>query len=59
MYFRWPSAKIVSNASELLPLPDTPVMTTNSSRGIDIETDFKLCSAAPMTRIVFASVTNY
>ena len=34
MYLRWPSAKMVSNASELLPEPETPVITTSESRGI-------------------------
>ena len=29
MYLRWPSAKIVSKASELLPEPESPVITTS------------------------------
>ena len=51
MYLRWPSAKMVSNARLLLPLPDTPVNTTSRSRGIASPMPFRLCSRAPSTRI--------
>jgi hypothetical protein len=47
MYLRWPSAKIVSKASELLPDPETPVITTSSSRGMSTFSDLRLCSPAP------------
>ena len=56
MYLRWPSAKIVSNASELLPEPETPVITTSLSRGISTERFLRLCSRAPRTRIDFSGV---
>src|SRR4051812_23929644 len=48
-YRRWPSAKMVSNASEDLPDPDRPVKTTRASRGRSRETSFRLCSRAPRT----------
>src|SRR6059058_5135466 len=48
-YLRWPSAKIVSNASEDLPDPERPVKTTRESLGSSRETSFKLCSRAPRT----------
>ena len=51
MYLRWPSAKMVSKASELLPLPETPVITTRRSRGMSMSTPFRLCSRAPRTRM--------
>src|SRR3982750_1572424 len=43
---------MVSNASEDLPEPDSPVNTTSLSRGISTSTFLRLCSRAP--RIVFA-----
>src|SRR5690349_9782923 len=51
MYLRCPSAKMVSNASEDFPDPDTPVITTSLSRGISTSSDLRLCSAAPRTLI--------
>ena len=48
-YRRWPSAKIVSNASDDLPLPDSPVNTTSASRGISTDTSRRLCTRAPWT----------
>src|SRR5579864_3158885 len=42
---------MVSKASEDLPDPDSPVMTTSLSRGIETSTFFRLCSRAPRTRI--------
>ncbi len=51
MYLRCPSAKMVSKASELLPLPETPVMTTRQSRGMSMSTPLRLCSRAPRTRM--------
>src|SRR5690348_10072523 len=48
-YRRWPSAKIVSNASDDLPDPDRPVNTTSASLGMDMSTFRKLCSRAPRT----------
>src|SRR6185437_8358557 len=38
---------MVSKASEDLPEPDSPVMTTSCSRGRSSETFFRLCSRAP------------
>src|SRR3954451_20622806 len=40
---------MVSKASEDLPDPDRPVMTTSASRGIDTVTFLRLCSRAPET----------
>src|SRR3954447_10629168 len=54
-YRRWPSAKIVSKASEDLPEPDRPVNTMSESRGRSSETSFRLCSRAP--RMISCSVT--
>jgi len=48
-----PSAYIVSKASDDLPDPDNPVITTSFSLGISRETFFKLCSLAPFTTIFF------
>src|SRR3954454_2552319 len=48
-YRRCPSAKIVSNASEDLPDPDSPVNTTSASRGSSMDTSLRLCSRAPRT----------
>src|SRR5579871_4008221 len=42
---------MVSNAREDFPEPDSPVMTTSLSRGIETSTFFRLCSRAPRTRI--------
>src|ERR671910_3369084 len=42
---------MVSNASEDLPEPDRPVMTTSASRGIATVTSLRLCSRAPETTI--------
>ncbi len=55
MYFRCPSAKIVSKARELLPEPETPVRTTRRSRGISTSRFLRLCSRAPRTRIARGS----
>src|SRR5512138_827123 len=43
---------MVSKASEDLPEPDTPVITTSRSRGISRSIDCRLCSRAPRMRIV-------
>src|SRR5579885_1222366 len=42
---------MVSKASELLPDPDSPVMTVNVFRGISTSIFFKLCCRAPCTVI--------
>src|SRR5215213_2094250 len=42
---------MVSNASDDLPDPDSPVMTTSASRGIATVTSLRLCSRAPVTTI--------
>src|SRR6185312_5916834 len=47
-----PSAKRVSKASDDLPEPETPVMTTNRLRGISRLMFLRLCSRAPRTEIV-------
>src|SRR4051812_28573313 len=44
---------MVSNASEDLPDPDRPVMTTSESRGSSTVTSLRLCSRAPVTTIWF------
>src|SRR5436309_1378368 len=48
---RWPSAKTMSNASVLLPEPETPVTTTNFPRGISTVMFLRLCSRAPWMQI--------
>src|SRR4030065_212381 len=40
---------MVSKASEDLPEPETPVMTTSLSRGITTSMFLRLCSRAPRT----------
>src|ERR1700758_4823618 len=42
---------MVSKASEDLPDPESPVMTTRLSRGISTSTFLRLCSRAPRTEI--------
>src|SRR5689334_9662947 len=42
---------MVSNASELFPDPDSPVITTSASRGRLREMSLRLCSRAPETTI--------
>jgi hypothetical protein len=44
---------MVSKASELLPEPLMPVITTNLSRGISTLMFFKLCWQAPVIIIDF------
>src|SRR4051812_20267514 len=48
---RWDSAAIVSNTSELLPEPETPVNTVSRRLGISMLTSLRLFSRAPCTRI--------
>lgn len=48
---RWDSAAVVSNTSELLPEPDTPVKTVSRRLGSSTLTAFRLFSRAPWTRI--------
>src|SRR5919201_520663 len=48
---RWDSAAMVSNTSELLPEPDTPVNTVRRRFGISMLTSLRLFSRAPCTRI--------
>ena len=54
-YLRWPSAKIVSKASEDFPEPERPVKTTILFRGISTVIFFKLWVLAPLT-IIFSSL---
>src|SRR5215470_15433126 len=42
---------MVSKASEDLPDPESPVITTSLSRGISTSMFFRLCSRAPRTLI--------
>src|ERR671919_995094 len=42
---------MVSNASELLPEPDSPVITTRALRGRSRSIDLRLCSRAPRMRM--------
>src|SRR5215210_6176019 len=42
---------MVSKASDDLPEPDRPVITTSASRGIATVTSWRLCSRAPETTI--------
>ena len=51
-YLLCPSAYIVLKASELLPLPLTPVITTNLFLGISISIFFRLFSLAPFIIIL-------
>src|SRR3954468_15493352 len=44
---------MVSNASDDLPDPDRPVITTRLSRGSSTVTSLRLCSRAPVTTIWF------
>src|SRR5690349_5032844 len=44
---------MVSKASEDLPDPERPVMTTSESRGSSTVTSLRLCSRAPVTTIWF------
>ena len=46
------TAKMVSNAREDLPEPDTPVITMSLSRGMVRSIFFKLCSRAPFITIL-------
>ena len=48
---RWLSAAIVSNTSELLPEPDTPVKTVSRRLGMSRETSRRLLTRAPCTRM--------
>src|SRR5512140_1472777 len=58
-YRRCPSAKIVSNASDDLPDPERPVMTTILSRGISTVMFFRLWTRAPTTRMEFAVIGTF
>src|SRR3989344_1377441 len=51
-YFRCPSAKIVSNANDDFPEPESPVNTTILFRGISTVIFFKLWVFAPLTIIL-------
>src|SRR5271170_7874169 len=47
---------MVSKASELLPEPERPVITTSLSRGISRLTFLRLCSRAPAILIYFEAI---
>src|SRR5579875_1617914 len=55
-YRRWPSAYTVSNASELLPEPDTPLTTVKALCGISTSIPLRLWVRAP--RIVIWSFAS-
>src|SRR3989338_8306297 len=55
-YRRWPSAKIVSNAKDDFPLPESPVKTIILLRGNSTVIFFKLCVRAPLMMILSALV---
>jgi hypothetical protein len=46
----------VSKASELLPLPESPVTTTSTSRGNETVMSLRLCSRAPWTAIWLSAI---
>src|SRR6185312_4167597 len=53
---------MVSKASDDLPEPDRPVITTRLLRGISTSTFFRLCSRAPRTMIlscIFRELITY
>src|SRR5215471_16186603 len=47
---------MVSNASDDLPEPDSPVITTSLSRGISTSMFLRLCSRAPLMTIFFIAM---
>ena len=47
---------MVSNARELLPDPERPVITTSLSRGMSSVTPLRLCSPAPTIRICLSAM---
>src|SRR5262249_53723652 len=49
---------MVSKASEDLPEPDRPVITTRLSRGISTSMFFRLCSRAPRTESVLPAILS-
>src|ERR1700759_1117925 len=49
---------MVSKASDDLPEPDSPVMTTSESRGSSTVTSLRLCSRAPVTTMEFWRLTK-
>ncbi len=51
MYRRWPSAKRVSNARELLPEPLKPVITISFFSGRSRSKFFRLLGRTPLRRI--------
>src|SRR3954447_21715039 len=44
---------MVSKASDDLPEPESPVITTRESRGSSTSTSLRLCSRAPVTTMEF------
>src|SRR5690606_40559020 len=54
-YRRWPSANRVSIVRDDFPDPETPVTTTSLLRGMPTLTFFRLCTRAPLIRIIFLS----
>jgi hypothetical protein len=49
---------MVSNASDDLPEPETPVKTMNLSLGSVMSMFFKLCSRAPLITMSFAILSS-
>ena len=58
MYCRCPSATNVSNASELLPEPLGPVMTTSLSRGMSRLMFLRLWTRTPRRRMASSLVSR-
>ena len=62
-YRRCPSAKIVSNAKDDFPLPESPVNAMILLRGISTVTFLRLCVLAPLTisisSFLFSDITRY
>src|SRR5919206_2566245 len=50
---------MVSKASEDLPLPESPVTTTITSRGRETVMSFRLCSRAPRTTIWLSAISSH
>src|SRR3989344_3558222 len=58
-YLRCPSAKMVSNAKDDFPLPESPVNTTILLRGISTVIFLRLCVRAPLTTILSPPISFF
>src|SRR5918994_6503965 len=50
---------MVSNARDDLPLPESPVTTTITSRGMETVMSLRLCSRAPRTTIWSSAISSH